>query len=279
MIELHYSSAFKISEIITKKYSTSFSLAIKLLNKKMQKAIYGIYGFVRIADEIVDTFHQADQRMLLDDFERSYELGLKQGISTNPVLQAFITTVREYNISQEHVKAFLKSMRADLDKTVYESYTETNEYIYGSAQVVGLMCLKVFVDGDEQMYKQLEKPAMALGAAFQKVNFLRDLKADYEELNRTYFPGFNLKTFDDALKNEMVEVIENDFKSAILGIRGLPGKSRIAVWLAFIYYKQLLRKLKNTPATKLISTRIRVPNTVKLALILKAYFGYKLRLI
>ena len=279
MIEIYQNLSFKTSENFTKAYSTSFSLAVAMLKPEIRKAIYSIYGFVRIADEIVDSFHDTDQDFLLDDLETNLKTALEKGISTNPILNAFVTTVKKYNIPYHLIDAFMNSMRADLSKKYYESYIETDEYIYGSAKVVGLMCLKVFVKGDEELYKKLELPAMFLGSAFQKVNFLRDLKADFEELDRTYFHNFDKESFNDETKLKIIEDIEKDFALSIPGIRMLPGQAKLAVWLAYSYYMRLLKELKKTPADKLIGKRIRVNNVTKMVIMNKAYFSYKLNLI
>jgi len=270
------SISFKTSKLVTKTYSTSFSIAVSFLNKDMQLAIYSIYGFVRFADEIVDTFHHVNQKLILDNFERDYHEAIENGISLNSVLHSFTLTVKKYNIPAHLIEAFLKSMRADLNKRLYKNHNELNEYIYGSADVVGLMCLMVFVNGDPQLYKKLEKPAMKLGSAFQKVNFLRDLKADIEQLDRRYFPELNKDSFDETTKIYLIQEIESDFHEAMVGIKELPGKSKLAVFIAYVYYKQLLGKLKNTPADRILQTRIRVANPIKLLLLGKACLKYQL---
>ena len=278
-MDLYDEISFKTSKLITKKYSTSFSVAVSLLTTEMQQAIYSIYGFVRLADEIVDTFNFVDQERLLEDFKRDYYKALFDGISMNPVLQAFTLTVKKYNIPAELVDSFLKSMKADLHKQKYYNTDELNEYIYGSADVVGLMCLKVFVNGDRRLYDELKGPAMKLGSAFQKVNFLRDMKADTEELNRSYFPEFSLNSFNEDIKYKLIESIESDFHEAKQGISKLPGKSKLAVFIAYIYYKRLLHNLKLTPAEKILSARIRISNHKKMFLLGTSYIRYKLNLI
>ena len=255
---LHTEISFKTSQLVTKAYSTSFSIAVSLLNKDMQRAIYSIYGFVRFADEIVDTFHHVNQKLVLDNFERDYYEAITNNISMNPILHSFALTVKKYSIPSHLVHSFLKSMKADLNKLNYNNTSELNEYIYGSADVVGLMCLTVFVNGDQHLYNELEKPAMKLGSAFQKVNFLRDLKTDIEQLDRCYFPDFNINTFNESTKNKLITTIESDFNEAKVGIEKLPEKSKLAVFVAFVYYNQLLKNLKKTPATKIMQTRIRV---------------------
>lgn len=278
-MDLYNEISFTTSKLITKKYSTSFSIAVGTLPDEMRQAIYSIYGFVRLADEIVDTFHDADQALLLDDFEKEYYKTLQQGISMNPVLHSFAITVTKYQFPDELVDSFLKSMRADLSKQVYETNSELDNYIHGSANVVGLMSLLVFLDGNKQRYNELKEPAMKLGAAFQKVNFLRDLKADSHELNRLYFPDVEISNFTEEVKVQLIEDIENDFDEAEKGIKELPGKSKLAVYIAFVYYKKLLQKLKQTPADKIVKTRIRVPDSVKFILLAKANVKYKLNLI
>jgi phytoene synthase len=278
-MDLYHEVSFKTSKLVTKTYSTSFSVAVGFLPMEMQKAIYSIYGFVRFADEIVDTFHSVNQKLVLENFERDFYEALSNGISMNPVLYSFAITVRKYNIPLQMVDSFLNSMKADLSKHNYNNINELNEYIYGSADVVGLMCLMVFVNGNMQLYNKLEEPAMKLGSAFQKVNFLRDLKADIEQLDRSYFPQFDIETFDESIKYELIKNIEKDFQIAFEGIKQLPGKAKLAVFIAFVYYQQLLKNLKNTPAKKLISTRIRLADLQKMLLLGKAYFRYQLNMI
>ena len=275
-MNLYNDISFRTSKLITKKYSTSFSIAVGRLPLEMRQAIYSIYGFVRLADEIVDTFHDADQEFLLNDFEKEYYKALEQGISMNPVLHSFAITVAKYEFPDELVDSFLKSMRDDLSKQVYETNSELNTYIHGSANVVGLMSLLVFLDGDKQRYNKLKDSAMKLGSAFQKVNFLRDIKADAHELNRLYFPDVEIDNFTEEVKEQLIEDIENDFDEAEKGIKELPGKSKLAVYIAFVYYKRLLQKLKQTPADKIVKMRIRVPDGIKLILLGKAYTQYKL---
>lgn len=278
-MELYNVISFKTSRLITKNYSTSFSIAVSTLPHEMRKSIYSIYGFVRLADEIVDSFDNFDQNTLLCDFENDYYKALNQGISMNPVLQSFVITVKKYQLPCELVDSFLKSMKADLTKQVYKNNTELDNYIHGSANVVGLMCLLVFLNGDKARYEELKKPAMKLGAAFQKVNFLRDLRADTQGLNRLYFPDVDMDTFSEETKQTLIESIEADFNEAEKGIKELPGKSKLAVFIAFTYYKKLLQKLRNTPANKIVTTRIRVQDSTKFVLLGKAYMKYKLNTI
>lgn len=278
-MERYSKTSLHISRLVTQSYSTSFSIATRLFEKETREAIYSIYGFVRFADEIVDTFHQYDKKYLLEKFEDDYYDAVKQGISLNPILQSFQHSVKKYSIPDDHIQAFLTSMKDDLVKKQYNDKTETDKYIYGSADVVGLMCLKVFCNGDDNLYKQLENPAMKLGSAFQKVNFLRDLKNDIEILDRTYFPEIQQNRFDEANKLSVIKDIEQDFNSAFIGIKRLPKRSKPAVLLAYIYYKTLLKKIKRTSSTRLIESRIRISNVNKMILLLKALFMYKLRLI
>lgn len=278
-MDLFSEIAFKTSKVITENYSTSFSGAVSLLEKEKQDAIYSIYGFVRFADEVVDTFHQCNQNYLLDKFEADLNEALSDGLSLNPVLHAFSLTIRKYGIDMKFVDAFLTSMRADLKKQIYINYDELSEYIHGSADVVGLMCLKVFVDGDEKLFDQLQYQAIKLGSAFQKVNFLRDLKSDTEGLHRIYFPQLGNNEFTEPVKNEIISDIEKDFAEARKGIEKLPGRSKLAVLMAFTYYTTLLSKLKETPAVKISESRIRVPDWYKYFLFTKIRTQYKLSIL
>ena len=268
------------SKLVTKKYSTSFSLAVKMLSSKIRKDIYNIYGFVRFADEIVDTFHDFDKELLMKHFERDYYLAKEQGISLNPILNSFQQTVNRYKIPDQMVQAFLKSMKADLYKTEYQTKEEYDAYIYGSADVVGLMCLKVFVDGDSKKFEELKDAAMRLGSAFQKVNFLRDLKDDYEVLNRSYFPNIDLGKLDATSKQLIINEIEDDFEFAYKnGILKLPVEAKFGVYMAFRYYKRLLKKLSNVPSEKIMDTRIRISDPMKINLLARSYVKYKLNII
>lgn len=267
------------SRTVTKAYSTSFSTAVQLLAPSIRQDIYNIYGFVRLADEIVDSFHEYDKQALFDSFGTDLENALQLKISLNPVLNAFQHTVHKYEIPRELIDAFMRSMEADLTKTVYETQAEYEDYIYGSADVVGLMCLKVFVKGNEQKYQELKGAAMKLGSAFQKVNFLRDLKADFEQLNRTYFPNTDLNQLNEQAKQQIIEEIEADFKAGYEGIIHLPIEAKLGVYTAYVYYKKLLAKLKQTPSTQIRQTRIRVPDYEKYGLFAKCYLSYKLKFI
>ncbi len=278
MADLYTDISFKTSRIVTRSYSTSFSKAVSFLDPDIRDAVYALYGFVRLADEIVDTFHDFDKKYLLDEFEREFDDSLRMGISLNPVLNSFVITVNKYKIDDELIRAFLKSMKIDLFKTDHNSREETDEYIYGSAEVVGLMCLKIFVKGDTELYKELLIPAKKLGAAFQKVNFLRDIKNDTELLNRKYFHDLVEKGFDESLKLKLTQEIESDFRESVPGIRKLPGNSKLGVLIAYFYYRRLLNIIKKTPADMLLKTRVRVPDTTKLILLLKAWFVNVLKL-
>lgn len=264
---------------ITKKYSTSFSMAVRLLHPSIRQSVYNIYGFVRVADEIVDSFNDYDQEVLLDRFEEELWYGVNNGISSNPVLNAFQSTVRAYDIPHPLISAFLKSMRADLTKKVYTKKEEIDEYIYGSADVVGLMCLKVFVNGDQDEYDRLKNSAIKLGSAFQKVNFLRDLKQDTEDLQRTYFPNADPNNFSENDKKEIILEIKEDFRIAKEGLVQLPKEAKFGVYLAFIYYSHLLKKLSRTPSAVLKEQRIRVSNPNKVYLLFQSYMKYMLNLI
>jgi len=279
MKQLYDDVSFKCSKLVTKNYSTSFSLAVKMLSPSIRDAIYSIYGFVRFADEIVDSFHTFDKESLINDFEIEYYKAQKSGISLNPILNSFQQTVSKYNIQDDLVQAFVKSMKLDLKKTNYTTEEEYKEYIYGSADVVGLMCLKVFVNGNQQKYSDLKDEAMRLGSAFQKVNFLRDLKCDTEILNRNYFPNLESTVFDEKTKEEIISEIETDFKEALNGIKKLPLEAKFGVYTAYIYYKKLLEKLKNTPCDDIANQRIRVSNISKTYLLSKSFLRYKLNLI
>ncbi|WP_299437482.1 phytoene/squalene synthase family protein [uncultured Aquimarina sp.] len=271
--------SYSCSKLVTNSYSTSFSLASKMLSDSIRQDIYNIYGFVRLADEIVDSFHDYDKEVLFNDFEIEMYKAIKNKISLNPILNSFQQTVHRYNIEPALYEAFMKSMRLDLHKTNYLTNIEYKEYIYGSADVVGLMCLKVFVKGDDQKYNELKESAMHLGSAFQKVNFLRDLKADFEDLSRTYFPDTDLNQLDEASKLRIIEEIQKDFDKGFEGIMKLPVEAKFGVYTAYIYYKKLLNKLKATPSVEIKNTRIRVPNYQKFGLLAKSYFDYRLNLI
>lgn len=271
--------SFKCSVLVTKSYSTSFSMAVKMLAPSIREAIYSIYGFVRFAAEIVDSFRGFDKETLINDFENEYYKAQKLGISLNPILNSFQQTVKKYNIEDDLIQSFLKSMKMDLIKSDYNHTKEYEEYIYGSADVVGLMCLKVFVNGNDTKYNELKAEAMRLGSAFQKVNFLRDLKDDNLVLNRNYFPGVNLNSFDENAKDKIIKEIEEDFLVAFQGIKKLPLEAKFGVYTAFVYYKKLLMKLEKTPCHKIGTERIRVSNYTKGLLFANSFVTYKLKLV
>lgn len=279
MKQLFDSVSYQCSKKVTHAYSTSFSSATRMLSPSIRQDIYNIYGFVRFADEIVDTFHDFDKEMLFDDFEKQLYTAIETKISLNPILNAFQHTVHKYKIPAELYAAFMKSMRLDLHKSKYLTVEEYKEYIYGSADVVGLMCLRVFVKGDQRKYDRLKESAMHLGSAFQKVNFLRDLKADHEGLSRTYFPNTDLNQLDEVSKQQIIQDIENDFNKGLSGIYQLPIEAKFGVYTAFIYYRKLLTKLKGTPSEQIKTTRIRVPNYQKYGLLARCYINYRLNLI
>lgn len=266
------------SRMTTKTYSNSFSLGIMCLGRRLRQPIYNIYGFVRFADEIVDTFHDYDKAALLREFKADTYKAIERGISTNPVLNSFQKVVSDYNIEQELIDCFLDSMEMDLDQSAHNKVSY-NEYILGSAEVVGLMCLRVFTEGDEHLYQQLKPTAMRLGAALQKVNFLRDIKDDYEALGRTYFPGVNMGNFSMSDKQEIEKEIEEDFNIALTGIKQLPESSRFGVYVAYVYYKQLFLKIKSLPSHSIMQQRISIPNYAKLALLFVSYFKHSLHLV
>lgn len=266
------------SKLTTKAYSTSFSLGINFLGKKLHAPIYGIYGFVRLADEIVDSFHDYDKKYLLKKFREDTLEAIQQGISLNPILNSFQCAVNTFNIDWELIDTFLKSMEMDLEQNEYDKDAYV-QYIIGSAEVVGLMCLKVFTEGNQEMYEMLKPSAMKLGAAFQKVNFLRDIKADYLVLGRTYFPGIDFETFTCEEKETIQIEIEDDFKEALKGIKKLPSNARVGVYLAYIYYQKLFSKIKKVPAEKVMKTRIRIPDINKLGLLFQSLIRLKLNMI
>jgi phytoene/squalene synthetase len=278
MKQLFDTISHEMSQLTTKRYSTSFSLGISFLHKDLHKPIYAIYGFVRFADEIVDSFHGFNKEELLNDFKIQTYTAIEQGISLNPILNSFQWVVNKYEIPLDLIETFLNSMEMDLDKKQYD-LSIYEQYILGSAEVVGLMCLKVFVHGDEKEYERLKPYAMKLGSAFQKINFLRDLKADYQELGRTYFPGIDLNEFNATVKKEIEADIEIDFKMGYEGIKQLPKNSRFGVYMAYIYYYQLFAKIKSTPAHTIMNERIRIPNNKKYRLFVTSYVRHNLNLI
>ena len=279
MKELFDSVSSECSKIVTNSYSTSFSLATRMLSSSIRTHIYNIYGFVRFADEIVDTFHSYNKMELFNRFEESLYLAISNKISLNPILNSFQMTVNLYHIDIDYIKSFMTSMRWDLSKKTYKTEKEYKDYIYGSADVVGLMCLKVFVKGDKRLFEKLKKPAMHLGSAFQKVNFLRDLKSDTENLNRLYFPDVNIDSFDEYSKSKIINEIKEDFKQGKTGIFQLPNESKFGVYTAYKYYLRLLKKLKKTPSTEIKSKRIRVANYQKADVLARSFIRYQFNLL
>jgi len=270
--------SYKVSKATTKQYSTSFSLGILALSPKIRNSIYAIYGYVRLADEIVDSFHGFDKQKLLSRFRDETLLAIEEKISLNPILQSFQETVHQYEIDFQLINQFLKSMEMDLHKIDYNSDLY-KEYILGSAEVVGLMCLQVFVDGNKLEFEKLKPFAMTLGSAFQKVNFLRDMKDDYYVLGRTYFPNVDITDFDHELKSNIEKEIEAEFAEALEGIKKLPSSSRFGVYLAYRYYVSLFKKIKKTSASKIINQRIRISNSRKISLMMGCYVEYKMSII
>lgn len=267
-----------MSEMTTKRYSTSFSMGISRLSKDLHPAIYGIYGFVRFADEIVDSFHGFDKAKLLADFKSQTYEAIRDKISLNPILNSFQWAVNEYKISLDLVETFLHSMEMDLHEKTYDQ-SEYEKYILGSAEVVGLMCLKVFVRGDEKEYSRLKPSAMKLGSAFQKINFLRDISADYKVLGRTYFPGIDMQTFNQTIKKEIEADIEIDFQLGYEGVKQLPKDSRFGVYMAYKYYYKLFQKIKGTGPEKILQERIRIPNNKKYQLYFTSLVRHNLNLL
>jgi phytoene synthase len=278
MLRIFHEVSQACSKVTTERYSTSFSSAIRLLNSEIQTPIYNIYGFVRFADEIVDTFHEHDKDALLSEFKKETYDSIERGISLNPILNSFQLTVNRYNIDHELIEAFFRSMEFDLDKTSYDR-VGYEEYIYGSAEVVGLMCLYVFCEGDSEEYEKLKPYARSLGAAFQKVNFLRDVKADFQDLKRVYFPGVDFGHFTPDMKHQIEEDITKDFKHAYLGIIKLPLKARFGVYLAYKYYLSLFSKIKNVQPQRILEERIRIPNYAKVWVATKAVIRTQLNML
>lgn len=278
MKQLYDSLALRTSRMVTKAYSTSFSLGIFCLDKKHHDPIYAIYGFVRYADEIVDTFHDFDKNYLLDKFESDTYEAIEMGISMNPILHAFQKVVRDYNIDIDLIATFLKSMRMDLTKDAYDQ-SQYEEYILGSAEVVGLMCLRVFCENNDAKYQYLKEPAMKLGSAFQKINFLRDLHADYKHLGRIYFPGVDMEEWNDATKARIEADIEIDFSAGFEGIKQLPRGARFGVYIAYVYYFSLFQKIKGLPAKKVLQERVRIPNKKKYSLLISSYVRHSFNMI
>jgi phytoene synthase len=268
----------KSSKMVTKAYSTSFSMGIKFLAKRFHDPIYGVYGFVRLADEIVDSFHNYDKRQLLAEFKVDTYKAIEQKISLNPILNSFQEVVNTYQIDLWTIETFLKSMEMDLDKNTYDQ-NGYEEYILGSAEVVGLMCLSVFTEGNKAMYEELKPYAMNLGSAFQKINFLRDFKADADALGRLYFPQLRTQAFDQLTKEEIEKDIIKDFKMGFEGIKKLPKDARFGVYVAYIYYSQLLAKIMDMPASVIMEERVRISDKRKYALFFGSYFRHSFNLL
>lgn len=278
MFELYEKTSYLCSRTVTKEYSTSFSAGIELLSKEFRDPVYAIYGFVRFADEIVDSFHNYNKEDLLQRFKEDTHRAIQEKISLNPILHSFQHTVNKYQIDLDLIDTFLKSMTMDLNKKDYseEGY---KEYILGSAEVVGLMCLKIFCRGDETSYQTLKPDAMKLGAAFQKINFLRDLKADYQVMGRTYFPGLNFQKFDEGEKRKIESDIQLDFDAGYRGIKMLPKDSRLGVYISYSYYLSLFKKVKHTPASVIMNQRIRISDFHKYLILIKCYLKNQLNIV
>ncbi len=277
-VELFNKTSTDCSKAVTNNYSTSFSSAINLLHPDLRNPIYHIYGFVRLADEIVDTFHEQDKSLLLEEFKEQTMNAIERGISLNPILNSFQQTVSQYDIDHKMIHAFFSSMESDLTKNEYDRQNY-EEYIYGSAEVVGLMCLCVFCEKNYSLFESLKESARALGAAFQKVNFLRDMRSDFYELSRMYFPGCNFHNFTETDKRNIESDIENDFRAAFKGILQLPVKARFGVYVAYKYYYSLFRKIKLMQPQNVLQTRIRIPDYYKAYIVLRAGVKNKLKLI
>ncbi len=273
-MDLFSQTTYECSKLITQRYSTSFTLGIKTLDKRFHMPVYAVYGYVRYADEIVDTFHDHDKAALLNRFRKDTYQAIEEEISLNPVLHCFQQVVKKYNIENELINAFLDSMEMDLHFTVYDNKRYA-DYIYGSAEVVGLMCLKIFCEGDDALYQKLKAPARSLGSAFQKVNFLRDIKSDFAERGRVYFPGVDLNSFNKTTKEQIESEIEKEFKLAYEGILGLPKGVQMGVYLAYIYYYKLFNKIRNCPASRIMNERIRIADQKKLSLLVQTMLRYQ----
>lgn len=278
MIQLFHNASESCSYAITKQYSTSFCSAIGMLHKDIQAPVCNIYGFVRLADEIVDTFHDFDKRSLLQNFKKDTFESIRAGISLNPILHSFQMTVNKYHIDTALIESFFESMEADLSCKRYDE-SQYQKYVYGSAEVVGLMCLTVFCEGNRQLFDELQNSARSLGAAFQKVNFLRDIQADYNGLSRIYFPHCDFQNFTDQDKQNIEDDINQDFRNAYHGILHLPMKARFGVYVAYKYYLSLFRKIRQLKSDNILKKRVRIPDYHKMLIILRARIKNQLRLI
>jgi 15-cis-phytoene synthase len=274
-MELYNETCFECSKLITTKYSTSFSQGIKAFDKRFRYPIYAIYGLVRYADEIVDTFEGYDQHQLIDDFKSQAFRAISQKVSLNPILQSFQLVVNQYHIDEKLIQSFFKSMEMDLECKVYNN-DDYKTYIYGSAEVIGLMCLRVFCENDEELYWKLLPAARSLGSGLQKINFLRDIKSDYQERGRVYFPGVDFANFTDEVKKKIENDIEKDLNNGLAGIKQLPKEVRLGVYLAYTYYQQLLKKISKTPVSVILQKRVRITDTRKRVLYIKAVLRHKL---
>lgn len=277
MKELYDQVSKKASKLTTNTYSTSFSLGIRFFHKKFHNPIYAVYGFVRLADEIVDSFHDYDKATLLERFKKDTYLAIDEKISLNPILNNFQWVVNKYNIERETIDKFLDSMAMDLNRKGYNNES-FKEYIVGSAEVVGLMCLRVFCEGNNKQYEDLKDQAMSLGSAFQKINFLRDLKNDYHTLGRSYFPGVNLEEFNDEVKKKIEEDISHDFHKGLEGIRKLPKEARFGVYIAYVYFYNLFMKIRRTSSSKILNERVRIPDSLKYRLFLTSFLKHQFNL-
>lgn len=278
MKQLFDDVSIRCSQLTTRAYSSSFSIGVRCLGPNIRNAIYAIYGFVRFADEIVDTFHDYDKRVLFESFKRETWDAIAQGISLNPILNSFQHAVNKYQIDHDLISCFLKSMETDLFQAEHDR-SSYDDYIVGSAEVVGLMCLRVFTENNDELYQQLKSPAMKLGSAFQKVNFLRDFRNDYEHLGRMYFPGVDFGTFSDRQKQQIEAEIEKEFHESFKGLMKLPVSSRFGVYVAFIYYKALFNKIRSLPSSRILTERIRISTPHKLRLLLTSYFRHSLSIL
>ena len=276
MIELYHKVCVDASKMVTNSYSTSFSLGIRMFAEELREPICNIYGFVRFADEIVDTFHDYDKSTLLQEFRQDTYRAIERGISLNPILHSFQKVVKEYDIGLDLIDGFLDSMEMDLDRRIFDREMY-DRYIFGSAEVVGLMCLKVFVNGDAEEYERLKVPAMKLGSAFQKVNFLRDIKSDYEDRGRIYFPGVAFESFTCSDKEEIEVEIQRDFDEALVGINALPKGAQLGVYLAYQYFQRLLDRIKKCKADDVKVRRIRVPDATKIMILGSSALKYNLK--
>lgn len=274
-VQLFTDTSRACAKLITQRYSTSFTLGIRTLDRRFHLPVYSVYGFVRWADEIVDTFHEHDKAALFADFKRQTYEALELRLSLNPVLHAFQDVVHQYGIDREFIDAFLFSMEMDLDDRSYNQ-SLYEKYIYGSAEVVGLMCLRIFCEGDTAQFDRLREPARRLGSAFQKINFLRDIRSDYEERGRVYFPGVQYEHFTDEVKRTIEADIRADFEAGYAGIVQLPRPARMGVYLAYVYYLKLFHKIRQLPARRILGERVRVPTNTKLLLLMGSYFRYRL---